>query len=149
MNRLVSLSSAFDHAPAPSTPESCGRPLVLRAALVLAIAMAAATTVVIAMPFSAGAGMDPDLVRLLRAMVGIKGLIALAAAGLVFLRLGHAIRRPVVVGYCVAICVSVAALVWLWSLANVPLGSLCFYGGLAGLVLVARADSNLWEIRRR
>lgn len=56
---------------------------------------------------------------------------------------GHPIARPVAVGYGATIRVSVAALAWLWTLASIPLGSLCFYGGLAGLILVGRFDSGL------
>jgi hypothetical protein len=111
--------------------------------------MTAAATATIAAPFSAAALMDPDLVRLLRAMVVIKGIIALAATGLVFWRLGHGIRTLVAIGYGTAVCVSVAALVWLWGLASIPVGSLLFYGGLVALILVGRFDSGLWVTRVR
>lgn len=143
MGMYASLTSVLDRA-LVRTPAATGdRPLGRRAALVLAIATTAAATAVVTAPFSAAGVMDPDLVRLLHAMVGIKGIIALAAAALVYWRLGHPIARPVAIGYGTAICISVAALAWLWTLASIPLGSLCFYGGLAGLILVGRFDSGL------
>jgi hypothetical protein len=143
MSMYASLTSVLDRAVVRTQSETAERPLARRVALVVAIAATAAASAVVSAPFSAAAAMDPDLVRLLHAMVGIKGIIALAAAALVFWRLGHAIARPVAIGYGAMICVSVAALAWLWTLASVPLGSLCFYGGLAGLILVGRFDSGL------
>lgn len=125
------------------------RQLGWRAGLVLAIATTAAVTVAMTAPFSVAAEMDPDLARLLRAMVGIKGIIALAATGLLLWRLGHPIRRPIATGYIVSICLSVAALAWLWGLAAIPLGALLYYGGLAGLILVGRFDSGLSAPWRR
>lgn len=143
MNMYASLTSVLDRAFVRTPPVTGARPLVRRAALVVAIATTAVATALVAAPFSAAAAMDPDLVRLLHAMVGIKGIIALAAAALVYWRLGHPIARPVAIGYATAISISVAALAWLWTLASIPLGSLCFYGGLAGLILVGRFDSGL------
>jgi hypothetical protein len=143
MSMYASLTSVFDRALVRTPPVTGDRPLVRRAALLFAIAATAAVATIVTAPFSAAAGMDPDLVRLLHAMVGIKGIIALAAAALVYWRLGHPIARPVAVGYGTMICISVAALAWLWTLAGIPLGSLCFYGGLAGLILVGRFDSGL------
>ncbi len=143
MSMYATLTSVLDRALVRSTPVTGDHPLVRRVALVFAIAATAAVTIVATAPFSAADGMDPDLARLLRAMVGIKGIIALAAAALVYWRLGHPIARPVAIGYGTAICVSTAALAWLWTLASIPLGSLCFYGSLAGLILVGRFDSGL------
>lgn len=143
MSIYVSLTSVLDRA-LVRTPSVAGdRRLARRIALVFAIAATTAATAVVTAPFSAAGGMDPDLVRLLHAMVGIKGIIALAAAALVSWRLGHPIALPVAIGYGTAICIAVAALAWLWTLASIPLGSLCFYGGLAGLILVGRFDSGL------
>ncbi|WP_325291638.1 hypothetical protein [Thiocapsa sp.] len=143
MSMYASLTSVLDRALVRTPPDAGDRPLARRVALVFAIAVTAAATAVVTAPFSAAGAMDPDLVRLLHAMVGIKGIIALAAAALVSWRLGHPIARPVALGYGAMICVSVAALAWLWTLASIPLGSLCFYGGLAGLIFVGRFDSGL------
>jgi hypothetical protein len=143
MSKYASLTSVLDRALVRTPPVTGERPLVRRAALLFSIAASAVATALIGAPFSAADAMDPDLVRLLRAMVGIKGVIALAGTALVFWRLGHPIARPVALGYGAMICVSVAALAWLWTLASIPLGSLCFYGGLAGLILVGRFDSGL------
>jgi hypothetical protein len=143
MSMYASLTSVLDRALVRTPPVTGDRPLARRAALVFAIAATAAATALLTAPFSAAAGMDPDLARLLRAMVGIKAIIALAAAALVLWRLGHPIAGPVAIGYGAMICISVAALAWLWTLAGIPLGSLGFYGGLAGLILVGRFDSGL------
>lgn len=114
-----------------------------RAALILAMAMTASAAAAIMAPVSAAAQIDPDLARLLRAMVGIKGGIALAAAPLVYWRLGHSPPGVAALGYCASLCVAVAALVGLWGLASIPLGSLLFYSGLTGLILTARLDARL------
>jgi hypothetical protein len=149
MSMYASLTSVLDRALVRTPPLTGDRPLVRRVALLFAIAATAAAATIVTAPLSTADGMNPDLVRLLRAMVGIKGLIALAAAALLYWRLGHRISRPVAIGYGAMICVSVAALAWLWTLASIPLGSLCFYGGLAGLILVARVDSGLSTGLRR
>ncbi|MFB1488419.1 MULTISPECIES: hypothetical protein [unclassified Thiocapsa] len=143
MSMYASLTSVLDRALVRTPLVTSDRPLARRAALLFAIAATAAAAAVVTAPFSAAGEMDPDLVRLLHAMVGIKGIIALAASALVYWRLGHPIARPVAIGYGSMVCVSVAALAWLWTLASIPLGSLCFYGGLAGLILVGRFDSGL------
>jgi hypothetical protein len=149
MSTSASWTSILDRALVQATSDEGYRPRVWRTALVLAISVTAAAAALITAPFSAAAQMDPDLVRLLRAMVGVKGIIALAAASLVFWRLGYAIPRAVALGYGAAIGVSVAALVWLWGLASIPAGAFFFYGGLVCLLLVARIDSRLWAVRGR
>jgi len=143
MNLHASPTFVLDRAGVETASDLGYRPLLWRVALVFAIAMTAAVTAVVTAPFSVAAEMDPDLARLLRAMVGIKAIIALAATGLLLWRFGHPTSRPVAIGYGVAICVSIAALAWLWGLASIPLGALLFYGGLAGLVLVGRFDAGL------
>jgi hypothetical protein len=80
MSTSASWTSILDRALVQSTSDEGYRPRVWRTALVLAIAVTAAAAALITAPFSAAAQMDPDLVRLLRAMVGVKGIIALAAA---------------------------------------------------------------------
>jgi hypothetical protein len=147
MSMHASLTSILDRAPVQSASDERYRPLVWKVALVLAIAMTAAAAAMITAPFSTAAQMDPDLVRLLRAMVAVKGIIALAAASLVFRRLGQATPRAVALGYGAAIGVSVSALVWLWGLASILAGAFFFYGGLVGLLLVARVDLRLWAVR--
>lgn len=86
---------------------------------------------------------EPELVRLLRAMVLIKGLFALGAAALLWWRLGRPIGPALATRYGLAVGLCAAALGWLWGLHLLLLGSLAFYGGLAGLLLAARHDPLL------
>lgn len=86
---------------------------------------------------------EPELVRLLRAMVLIKGLFALGAAALLWWRLGRPIGPALAARYGTAVGLCAAALGWLWGLHLLLLGSLAFYGGLAGLLLAARRDPLL------
>jgi hypothetical protein len=120
-------------------------PLLRRIGLVTTIGLTMAISAWFTREIGATPVREPELVRVLHAMVGIKGLIALAAAGLVLWRLGRPIKHVVAVGYAGAICVAFGAVVWLWGLANVPLGSLVFYGALMALILVARTDSDLFH----
>ncbi len=145
MSNNASVTNILDRGLVKAGSESSRfeRALIWRAALILAIAATAAAAAVITAPAATAAQMDPDLVRLLRTMVGIKGIIALVAAGLVYWRLGHSPPRLAALGYGASLCVSVAALVWLWGLASIPFGALLFYSGLVGLILVGRLDCGL------
>ncbi len=125
---------------------------VLRHRAILIVAMAATVFIVLAARLFWGPPatvLEPDLQRLLHGMVAIKGLIGLASAALVFWRLGGPVARPIAFGYIAAVCVSLGAVVWLWGLWAIPLGSLLFWSGLAGIALVARRDRLIGEMARR
>lgn len=146
--------AAPDQARAPATDTASPPALVVaRAAVVLilavglALGLLAAAAVVPAAPQA-----DADLARLLRAMVGVKGLILAAAAALVLWRLGRPVRPMIGIGYALALGAAAAAIGWLWGIATlpdarpfgVPLGSGLFWGGLVALYLVVRRDPGLF-----
>jgi hypothetical protein len=136
--------SAFGHGEAPRGANTIDGAWARRSLLVSTIALAMAMTAWLIRDMGPASHLEPELIRLLRAMVGIKGLIAIAATGLVLRRLGRPTRRGLATGYAGGLCVAAAALVWLWTLTNIPLGSLLFYSALFALVLVARADAALF-----
>lgn len=115
-----------------------------RRALVLAVPAAGLLGLALAALLAPPSAAAPDLVRLLHGMVLIKGLILLAAAALVWWRLGRPAAAGVAAGYLGALALSAAALGWLWGLHLMLAGAVPFYGGLAGLLLVARRDRGLF-----
>jgi hypothetical protein len=138
------LVSTLGHGEARRGADATDGPWVRRTFLLSAIALTMAVTAWLMRDVGPAPHLEADLIRLLRAMVGIKGLIALAATGLVLWRLGRPTRRDIGAGYAGGLCIAAGALVWLWTLTNIPLGSLLFYSALFALVLVARVDSDLF-----
>lgn len=86
---------------------------------------------------------DVELVRLLRGMVLIKGAIALAAATVLFRRLGRPVTLSPALGYAAGIGLTFASLAWLWGLSGLLVGSLAFYAGLTVAVLSTTRDPLL------
>lgn len=95
-------------------------------------------------PGSDTAAMEPELLRLLRAMVLIKAGIGAVLAGFVLWRLDHAIDRPTAAAYVGGVAALGASLAWLWGLVLVPLASLLFYASIAFLLVVAHRDRSLF-----
>ncbi len=107
--------------------------------------MAGAAAYAITAPFSAAAEMEPELLRLLRTMVLIKGAMGSAIVGLIFWRLGRPVSPASASGYTLAAMLLSVSLVWLWSLSNLLLASMLFYGSVIGIFFVARADETLFS----
>jgi hypothetical protein len=128
---------------APGEPQARVRPQFHRLTLVLAIIATAAVVLAVTLSLAPAPQVEPDLMRLLRGMVLIKGLIALGAAALVWWRLGRPVEQGLATRYTAALSLSAGALAWLWGLHLVLLGSLFFYAGLIGLVLTGRRDPLL------
>ena len=126
---------------APTTLDQS--PLINRLTLATTMALTGLSVLGLTLWLAPAPQMSAELLRLLHGMVLIKGLIALVAVALVWWRFGRPIGRPQVVGYSGALCLATAALAWLWGLYLIPLGTLCFYCGLAGLYVVARRDPLL------
>lgn len=93
--------------------------------------------------------MEPELQRLLRGMVLIKGLFGLGALSLLLWRFGGPIDRSPARGYTAGICLAFAALAWLWGLTYIPVGGFLFWCGLGGILLTARSDRRIGEMIRR
>jgi hypothetical protein len=86
---------------------------------------------------------DAELVRLLRGMVLIKGAIALAAAALLFRRLGRPVTPRPALGYAAGLGLTLGSLGWLWGLSGLLAGSIAFYAGLAIAAFSASRDPLL------
>lgn len=122
-----------------------------RLSLALFVVAGAAAGLVLSLVLAPPPALEAELLRLLRGMVLIKGLIASAAAALLWWRLGRPIGRGLAARYGLALGLCAGALGWLWGLHLLLLGSLAFYAGLAGLALTARRDPLLstWPPRGR
>ena len=122
-----------------------------RALLVIAVAVAVAVTYTFTYTFTYVGpvqGNDPALLRLLRGMVILKGIIGLGALALIFWRMGHPVQAGLWTAYMVAGVLVPVAVTWLWSLRMIPVGSLCFYCGLAILAAGAWRDRQFVSWRR-
>ena len=140
MRQIVS-SAAPLHASRPDA-----HPVRLyRLGVGLALLMAGAAAYAITAPFSAASEMELELLRLLRSMVLIKAAMGLAVVGLIFWRLGRPVSAASASGYTLAVMLLAVSLVWLWSLSNLPIASMLFYGSLIGVFFVARADETLFS----
>lgn len=141
----------MDHA-ATSAPAARGSLEAARAVWryrlvgVLAVLGAAAATWTVTAPLTAAADMEPELRRLLRSMVLIKGALAAPVVAFVFWRLARPVSPPLALGYVLVLALLPAALVWLWSLHGLPLAALSFYAALGALLGVARADRQLFDV---
>jgi NAD/NADP transhydrogenase beta subunit len=122
---------------------------VAAAMLAAAVVLGAGVGVAAVLALAAPVGREPALVNLLHAMVGIKALIFAAAATLVALRLRGPVSLGSIGGYCTGLGMSAAALVWLWGLSGLLLGSALFYGGLVATYLTASKDQGLADGLRR
>ncbi len=113
------------------------------AALAAALAIGLSFGAIAAWAVQAPASQDASLANLLHGIVGIKALIFAGALALVALRLRGPVGRGALAGYCLGLGMSAAALVWLWGLSGLLLGSALFYGGLIVTYLAASRDPLL------
>ncbi len=150
MNRLATPTDLLSRHRAEPAPQPADAPsggtlnaAVYRLRLVIAVAATVAAVLALVSAVAPPPSQSPELLRLLRGMVLIKGTIALAAGALVWWRLGRPIEATHATRYTAALCLAAGALAWLWGLHLVSLGSLLFYGGLGGLYLAGRSDRLL------
>ena len=148
---LLPMESAAETLDEPRGPAAVAAEPVptLPLALMVSVALTAAVVLVLTLSLVPAPLIAPELSRLLHGMVLIKGLIGLAGGALVFWRLGRPIARPLAARYIASLCLSAAAVAWLWGLQLILLGGVLFYAGLVGLFLVARQDPLLSDVRRR
>jgi len=119
------------------SPSSARLILVLVACAAIA-ASAAATGSAASSRAVAEAG--PDLTRLLRAMAGIKMLLAGLAAVAVYWRLGAATGVLRLAGYAAACGAMAAGPAFIWDMAHVGAGALLLHGGLLATILLLWRD---------
>jgi hypothetical protein len=82
---------------------------------------------------------DADLVLLIRFMAVVKAMMVLAAAGLVWWRLGSDIGSGLAAGYIAAVTLMAISPGVVWSMTSPTLASALFHSGLLfGLALAAR-----------
>jgi hypothetical protein len=111
-------------------------PVAARSVLLLTVLLAAAVSVGLA---GVSAGIDPDLVRLLRAMAAIKTMMAVAAAAAIWWRLGSPIGGVRLVAYGVAVASMASGPALIWSMVHLAVGAALLHGGLfASLILLWR-----------
>jgi hypothetical protein len=121
-------------------------PLSARIAFVMVIALAAAGGIL--WPDRAASARalvldGPSLARLLRAMAGIKLLLAVAACSAVYWRLGAALG-PARLGLSLAAAAAMAAGPGLiWSLTDVGAGAVLLHGGLFATILLLWRDPGM------
>jgi hypothetical protein len=110
-----------------------------RAILLLAVAGAGAASAVFA---AAGSALpaDADLVLLVRFMAVVKAMMALAAAGLVWWRLGSGIGTGLAAGYIAAVTLMATSPGVVWSMTSPILASALFHSGLLFALALAARD---------
>ena len=82
-------------------------------------------------------------------MVLVKGLVWLATARVLYWRFGEPISRPLAVGYSLCLGVSAVSLAWLWAIWFFAIGAAFFWGALFGILLVARHDPLIAEVKTK
>ncbi len=111
-----------------------------------ALMVGSVASVVVAWRAASGIGhaAEPELVVLLRGMAAIKGLLALAAAGAVWWRLGQHVSSRVAAAYVGCVCVLFASTVLIWQLAFILTAAVLFHAaGLVGLVIALREGRRM------
>lgn len=146
----IAAAQASANAPAvrvaaeAGTGEPASRAIVFRAALVLGSLAAAVVawlaTVGLAQPT------DAELATLLRGMAAIKGLLGIAAAALVWWRLGQPVSVRVAVAYIACIGLLFAGTMLIWQLAFLSVASGLFHvGAFVGVVIAFREGRHAPE----
>lgn len=120
-------------------------PFALRTILIVGCVVAVALVAVFARPSDAAAA-DPELAYLLRGMAAIKGVMVLAAIGLLTWRFGHPLSGRLAGVYLTATWIATAATAMVWQLSTVPLAAIAFHAGelsfLAGAWLDHKAHAG-------
>jgi hypothetical protein len=146
---LIHLVSAPAAVTAPVVRQGVA-PAVARVLVVAALAAGLGAGALATATLAGATPADAELTRLLHGMVLIKGVIALAAAVLVFRRLGAPVDGRVLAGYAGGLALTSAALGWLWGLTAMLAGSALFYVGLIAASAAASRDPLLLPgLRRR
>lgn len=120
-------------------------PLRARTILLSMLSLAAAMGILAVIVAATPPAREPELARLLHMIIGIKALIFMIAAALVFRRLGRPVQLPLLLKYGAGLGLSASALVWLWSLTDLLLVSILFYAGLLVTYLTASRDPWLLQ----
>ena len=123
-------------------------PGMLRALLLSGCALAAAIAVWYGMPETTFR-VDRDLAFLLRGLALIKVSLVLAAVGVLWWRLGHAIERGAAAGYLAGAFLMSAGSGLIWQPTLVGLAALAFHIGGSMALLVAYFDRDAMRLTNR
>ena len=93
----------------------------------------------------AAAAAGPDLTRLLRAMAGLKALIALGVAGATLWRMGAPTRPGWFAAYALACAAASAGPGLIWQMAHVGAGALALHGGVVACLVLLWRDPVVGE----
>jgi hypothetical protein len=115
--------------------------LLLRSGLVLGCAFAIGIAAWLGDP-SGYLQADPALARLLRGMAIIKGMIALAAVGAVFWRLGWPVSKAGAGAYLGCAWVLSGSTMIIWQLSFIVPAALLFHAAALSLLLVSFRDRS-------
>lgn len=127
----------------PSAPRRVGPSR--RAALATAVLLAATAGVLIgqdAASIRAAQAAGPELVRLLRFMAAIKGVLALGAVAGAWWRLGYPASARLATAVVAACTLMAAGSGVVWCMAHIVLGSVLFYAGLLSLAVLGYVDRD-------
>ena len=117
-------------------PAGGSRALAMRIALLATCLVAGLASAALA-DRAATAGVEPELVLLLRGMAVLKAGLALAAVALAFWRFGRPVSTRAAAGYVVGVSSLVAASVLIWLLSFIASAAIAFHVGALGLLVLA------------
>ena len=137
------LSDAHFHGGFPSAPRRVEP--YRRITLAFAVIAAAAAGFAIghdALSVRVAQAAGPDLVRLLRFMAAVKGVLALGAVAVAWWRLGYPASARLAMAAITACALMAAGCGVVWCMAHIVLGSALFYAGLLSLVALGYVDRD-------
>jgi hypothetical protein len=122
-----------------------GHPWVTRAGLLMVAVLAFAVGLLVGdgVETARAVAADPDLALLLRAMAGLKALMAVAAVGVMVWRLGSPIGAVRLGFYGVAAAAMAAGPALIWGLVHVGWGAGLLHAGLLGAVVLLWRDPEV------
>ncbi len=122
-------------------------PRLARLCLLLVIAAAFAAGFLLTAAPAPITAADADLARLLRAMTGLKALMAAAVSAAVLWRLASPVSPGWLLAYAAALAAAWAGPGLIWTMAHVGAGALLLHGGMAaGLLLLWRDPATARRI---
>ena len=153
-NAGVAVEQAPASTPAPSAAARSSSVEQSPSALPLRFSLLAFTAVTVVGALWAASGSsqsaERELAALLRGMAVIKGLLVVAAGGLVWWRLGQPASARVAVTYIASVGVLAASTVLIWQLAYIAAAAVLFHvAGLVWLVLALREGSQILRFERQ
>jgi hypothetical protein len=136
MNQATATSQGLHRRPASA---DFSGPAMLRLLLIVGCLATVALAAWIGQP-EAQSSSDPDLLRLLRGMAMIKGVLVIAAVGVLLWRFGHPLSLQQAGAYLVGAWLAAGASMMIWQLTLIPLAALVFHVGEITMLVTAWLD---------